>query len=146
MKKFVLSCVCMLLLAMGTTALAAPEAAKAVPTGNPVEQLTGKIWMESSMDVKKALLFGVECAIAIEHAVADKVKEAEKFVSKRGKKDAPVSTLSPFERDWAAAFTGVPRNDIVERIDSWYTANPDKLERPVFDVIWFEIIEPKTKK
>lgn len=152
MKKIVVVCLCLAMFGMGISTVAAADsisgtkttAAKAAPqAGNPVEQLTGEIWMKSSADIKAALLFGVECAMSIEHAVAKRLAEVNKADGK--KKPAP-STLSPFEKAWAQAFKDVPRAEIVENIDTWYAENPDKQERPVFDVIWYELIVPKTKK
>lgn len=148
MKKLFVLCLCVSLFTLGASSAFAknsvtPEAGKSMVGGvNPVEQLTGDIWVKSSNEIKAALLFGVECAVYIEHAVAKRLTELEKAAKK--KKAAP-STLSPFEDGWAQAFVGVPRAEIVESIDTWYAENPDKLQRPVFDVIWYELIEPKIK-
>lgn len=143
MKKIFAVLLGMAMLSMGATQTLAADAA-AVPTGNPIEQLTGEIWMNSSSDIKKALLFGVDCAISIEHAVAERLQEVNK-ADRRKKATAPVSTLSPFEQGWSKAFKNVPRGEIVENIDTWYAENPDKKQRPVFDVIWYELVMPKTK-
>lgn len=143
MKKIFAVLLCMAMLSMGATQALAADAAKA-PMGNPVEQLTGEIWMNSSDDIKKALLFGVDCAISIEHAVAERLQEVNKADSRK-KAPATASTLSPFEKGWSTAFKNVPRGEIVEYIDTWYTENPDKKQRPVFDVIWYELVMPKTK-
>ena len=111
----------------------------------PVDQLTGKVWVETSEENKQAFLFGVECVIAIDHAIA------EKMISQKGtpaKKKTPQGNyaVSPFEKAWAEAFKGVSRESIVDAVDKWYKENPARLERPVFDVIWYEIIQPKLKK
>lgn len=152
MKKIVVVCLCLAMFGLGITTAAAADtisndkttaAKKVAPTGNPIEQLTGEIWMKSSAEIKAALLFGVECAMSIEHAVAKRLDEVNKA---DGKKKTAASTLSPFEKAWAQAFKDVPRAEIVENIDTWYAENPDKQERPVFDVIWYELIVPKTKK
>lgn len=106
---------------------------------NPVDQLTGKVWMESEEGMKKAVLFGVDAAIAIEHGIAEKMA-----AQKTENKDS-INYLSPFEKGWAKAFKDVSRDEIVQIVDKWYTDNPDQLARPVFSVIWFEIVEPKNK-
>lgn len=151
MKKVVIIWLCLAMFGMGvTTAVAAdatgtaPVAKKEHQTGNPVEQLTGEIWMKSAAEIKAALLFGVECAMSIEHAIAKRLDEVNAADGK--KKNAGKSTLSPFEKAWATAFKGVARAEIVENIDAWYAKNPDKQQRPVFDVIWYELIVPKTAK
>lgn len=108
---------------------------------NPLEQLTGSIWMQSSMDVKEAFLFGVECTIAIEQYAEEEIaKEAKK----QGKK--PTFTVSPFDKAWKQATKDMSRTDIVKQIDAWYAGNPTKHDRLVFDVIWEEIIAPKIAK
>lgn len=112
---------------------------------NPVDQLTGKIWMDSEADVKKAVLFGVDTAVAIEHTVAQKVENNKANMEKEAKEAESYHTISPFEEGWAVAFKDVPRATIVEEVDQWYIENPDRLDRPVMNVIWFEIIEPKLK-
>jgi len=35
----------------------------------------------------------------------------------------------------------VPR--IVETVDAYYTANPDKQQEPIIEVIWFQMVKPK---
>lgn len=146
MKKGLVFLACIALLSMGAMSAFAVEsttapAPKKAMAANPIEQLTGEVWTQSTADVKKALLFGVECAISIEHAIASRLQEVEKSVKGKPKP----STLSPFEKAWSAAFQNVPREEIVEGIDTWYAQNPDKKQRPVFDVIWYELIAPKTK-
>jgi hypothetical protein len=29
-----------------------------------------------------------------------------------------------------------------ERLDSWYAANPTRMDRPVVETLWFEIVAP----
>lgn len=107
-------------------------------SSNPVEQLTGTLWMQSRADMKEAFLFGVECTIAVEHFVAEELAKK----AKKGKR-ASTHTLSPFEKGWSTVFKGVSRESIAKQVDAWYAAHPDKLSRPVFDVIWYELIAPK---
>jgi len=112
---------------------------------NPIEQLTGTVWLDLESDVKKALLYGVNIAIAIEHSVEIKMAEKKAAMAQKGEEMKEISYLSPFEKGWYKAFQGVPSTDLVETIDAWYIANPDQKNRPVFDVIWFELIAPKLK-
>lgn len=107
------------------------------PGGNPVDRLTGKVWQESEAALKQAWLFGVDTAVAVEKAVEDKLKEQGK------KKSASLS--SPFVTRWIEAFgRGDTRKEIVEQVDTWYAGHPDQLDRPVMDVIWYEIVVPRT--
>ena len=67
-------------------------------------------------------------------------REAE-LAAKNGK--MPVSNLSKFEKGWMKAFKDVKRTTIVEEVDAWYAAHPDRLDRPVLGVLWFELVEPR---
>jgi len=105
---------------------------------NPVDQFTGTVWQKTPETEKLAFLFGVETAITVEYFVNGKIAEK---AAKEGKR--PVYTLSPFEKGWMKAFKGVSRAEVVKLVDAWYAANPQRLERPVMNVIWREIIEPR---
>lgn len=120
-------------------ASATPTTAKAAT--NPLEQLTGTVWMQSSVEVKEAFIFGVECTIAIEQYAEE---EIAKDAKKKGKK--PTFTVSPFDKAWKQATKDMSRADIVKHIDAWYAAHPGKQSRLVFDVIWEEMIVPKIAK
>lgn len=122
--------------------LAAQSAMATDDVRNPVDQLTGAIWMDSSADLKEAFLYGVECVITIEQAVASQLGEHAK---KGGKNKGQTYTLSPFEKGWMTAFEGVSRGKIATDVDAWYSAHPEQLNRPVFAVLWHELIVPKMK-
>ncbi len=109
---------------------------------NPVTELTGEVWIESTKDNKLALLYGVECAVSMEYVTA-------KYKAEQGGKSTKhqdiVDELTPFSRSWILAFSDAKREKIVEEIDAWYAKNQDKLDIPVFNVVWHEVIEPKLK-
>ena len=105
---------------------------------NPVDQLTGAMWQKTPEAEKLAFILGVETAITVEFFVNGKVVEK---ATKEGKR--PVYTLSPFEKGWMKAFKDMSRAEIVKLVDAWYTANPQSLERPVMNVIWYEIAESR---
>ena len=118
--------------------------AQAGGASNAVDDLTGAVWMQSSPDNKLALVYGVECAITVEFFVAQKLAEERAAKGSRKKNTQElIDTLSPFEKGWAKAFEGVSREDIVQKVDAWYNAHPDQLARPVFAVLWYEMIAPK---
>lgn len=121
---------------LATSALAADE--QNAKNGNPISQLTGSVWQQSKPENKRAVLFGIDTVIAIDQAVDAKMRE------KAGKKKIP-SALSIFEKNWMDAFKNTTREEIVAEVDKWYEANPGQMERPVMDVIWYEIIVPRTK-
>lgn len=134
MKKLLFSIA--LLLAFAISANAAEVYTN--PAGNPVDQFTGKYWLQSKLENQLAYLFGLDSAVAVEYTINNKdVAEG----AKKGKK--PVYSLSPFERGWMDAFKDMSREQIAEAVTSWYKEHPDSLDRPVLGVIWFEIIKPR---
>ncbi len=139
-KKSVLCLALSLALVLAFAPVRAAENMPAVESSkaNPVDQFTGTVWQKTPEAEKLAFLFGVETAITLEFFVNGKVAEK---ATKEGKR--PVYTLSPFEKGWMKAFKGVNRADVAKMVDAWYAANPQGLERPVMNVIWREIIEPR---
>lgn len=133
MKKVILSLGLALVLSMASVAQAAEKEA-----GNPVDMFTGKIWQETSDNSKAAFIFGIESALTVEYFVNNKIAEK---AAKEGKR--PVYTLSPFEKGWMKAFKDVSRAEIIEMVDQWYAANPKEADKPVLNVIWYELIVPR---
>ncbi len=134
MKRIVLSgfLAFMLIFSVGT----------ALASVNPLKQLTGNIWMSSSDDNKEALIYGVECAVSMEYAMA------EHFAKKDGKptdKASVTASLTLFPRAWISVFEGTTRDAIVNKVDAWYKSNNDKLSTPVFEVLWKYVIQPNLK-
>lgn len=41
------------------------------------------------------------------------------------------------------ALDGMTTPQIVEAVDAYYKANPDKQQRPIIEVIWFQMVVPK---
>lgn len=137
MKRVIASLIFLGMLSLASAANAA--AVKSGPAGNPVELLTGEVWQQSKPDNKKAWLFGVDTAVSVEKAVADKLQQ------QKGKNRSAYKE-SPFVQKWIQAFGNSTREEIIDQVDQWYAANPDKLNRPVMDVIWYEIVVPRTGK
>lgn len=140
MKK---SVVCLALSLALVLAFAPVRATEIMPEAenskaNPVDQLTGAVWQKTPDAEKLAFLFGVETAITVEYFVNGKLAEK---ATKEGKR--PVYTLSPFEKAWMKALKGVSRAEVAKMVDAWYAANPQRLDRPVMNVIWREIVEPR---
>ena len=40
------------------------------------------------------------------------------------------------------AMKDTDRDQVIEKIDAWYAAHPDKQDIPVMNVIWFSLIKP----
>lgn len=139
MKKLFCSLALLTLLFMPVSGMA--DDANTNPAGNPVDQFTGKYWVESNPDNQKAYLFGIDSAIAVEAFIHD--QQASK--AKKGSKKH-VYTLSPFEKGWMEAFKNVSRDQIIEEVNKWYKEHPQDLDRPVLAVIWHELVVPRLEK
>ena len=132
---------CLALLALCLWAVRAEAGEAKTPANtNAVDILTGELWQKSSPEEKRSFIFGVDTAVTVEYYVNDKFQEKSK---KSGKK-AP-HMLSPFEKGWMKALHEMPRKDLIAAIDAWYAEHPDKIERPVMAVVWYEIIAPRLK-
>lgn len=110
-----------LVLGMSVPSFAAQEAA----TG----ELTGQAWLSSPIMSKEAFLYGVASTVAIEQAIADK-----------GGKPASI-----FVQQWMGAFKDSTPADIGKKLDAWYTSHADQQSRHVFDVLWYEFMQEKTR-
>lgn len=131
MKKIIFSLALAMALALPLAVMADDQTAT---KKDPVSLLTGEVWQQSKPENKRAVLFGIDTAIAVEQAIDEQQP-------KKGK-NSP-HTLSVFEKSWIEAFKNSSRDEIVKEVDEYYTGNPDKLSRPVMDVIWYEIITPR---
>lgn len=107
---------------------------------NPVDQNEGQIWMQATENEKIAFLFGIDSAITIEYFI-DK-----QSINNKNKKKQNSSNLSKFEKGWMEAFKDLKRTEIAKMVDNWYKNNPDKLNRPVMEVLWYECVVPRIKK
>lgn len=112
------------------------------PAGNPIDQLTGRIWEQSTEANKESILFGIDLGVAANYFASQKAQE--KAVNKG--KNRPLHTLSYFDRCWMNAFTDVSRKEAVKMVDDWYKAHPDQLDRPVLGVLWNEVVTPLLNK
>lgn len=138
MKKTLLSLALALALAAPCAPALAADDGPHTARNNPVEQFTGAVWQRTEESEKASFLFGVETAITVEYFVNAKLTEK---AAKAGKR--PVYTLSPFEKGWMKAFKGMNRAQVAAEVDKWYAANPQSLDRPVMEVIWYELIAPR---
>lgn len=106
--------------------------ALALPAGaeTTVRDITGQQWAQSTKAEKLSFLYGASSVVAIEKAAADRGgREPSLFVTR-----------------WMDAFGGKTLSRIEGEIDTWYAEHPREHNRHVFDVIWYELIGPGTKK
>jgi len=93
--------------------------------------VTGAIWTQSSEPVKKAYLVGIANAIQVETAYEG---------------TNPPSDAQSIVPRLAKGMKGQTLDSVREGLDKYYSANPDKLQRPVIETIWFEMVVPGLAK
>ena len=118
MKKLHVILIPLLLAALGTTAWAAPH----------LEIVSGKEWVGSSLEQKRAYLFGVGNVLQIERAMV-----GDSYQEMRG------SSIVPVLLD---GLSGIPLNDIVMQLDKYYADNPAQSNRHVIEVLYLEMALP----
>jgi len=96
-----------------------------------VPVVNGDLWTKSTAEVKKAYLVGIANVIQVEAAYQAA--------------NAPTNAQSLIPRA-TKGLQGKTLDSVREQLDRWYAANPDKLQRPVLETIWFEVIAPGTQK
>lgn len=88
-------------------------------------------WVASTPEAKKAYLIGMANIVQVEAAYqADNAPHGNKSFSPQVAKGMHGQTLA----------------GVQTALDKWYAANPDKLQRPVVETIWFEMVLPGLKK
>lgn len=96
-----------------------------------VPVVTGELWTQSTEQVKKAYLVGIANAIQVEWAYEGT--------------NPPSDTQSIVPR-MAKGLKGQTLDSVRQGLDAWYAAHPDRLQRPVIETIWFEMVVPGLKK
>lgn len=104
-----------------TVALSAPTWALPTP---PV--IDGNLWMNSSLEVRKAFLVGATNMTALEAAYSQK-------------KGSPVPIAGAL---LTSALQTLTLDQISARISRWYEANPERRSMPVMGVIWVDMVQP----
>jgi hypothetical protein len=121
----VISICSVVLLALGlaggkSVAAAAPEP----------ELLTGELWQRMSPDAKVAYILGLGNLVEYErHQLVE----------------SPPAASKSFLPHLARGLSGISVNEVVSRIDAYYTAHPEQLKRPVVDTIFQAIVLPRLK-
>ncbi len=89
--------------------------------------VTGEQWTTSNPAVKKAYLVGLANLAQVEaaYSASNPPSDAQSFIPRLAK-----------------GMNGQTLDGVSSGIGRWYAANPDKLKRPVLDIIWFEMAVP----
>jgi len=93
--------------------------------------ITGEHWTRSSEEVKKAYLLGFANTIQIELAYQG---------------PTPVSNAQSAVSSVARGLRGHTLDSVREGLNKWYAANSNRLQRPVIETIWFEMVVPGLQK
>jgi hypothetical protein len=96
-----------------------------------VPMVTGEHWTQSAEHVKKVYLVGMTNLLQVETAYQGS--------------NAPSDAQSVIPR-LAKGLKGQTLDSVREGLDRWYAANPYKLQRPVIETIWFEIVATGLKE
>jgi len=59
--------------------------------------------------------------------------------------DKPAADTQSIIPRLARGLKGQTLDTVRQGLDRWYAANPDKLQRPVIETIWFEMVIPGLK-
>lgn len=96
-----------------------------------VPVVTGEHWTKSSEEQKKAYLIGIANLLQVETAYfgANPPTDAQSFVPR-----------------FAKGLRGETLDSVKLGLDKWYAANPDRLQRPVLETIWFQMVVPGLQK
>jgi hypothetical protein len=116
------------LLAIACVAIAVAAAAA---SAQEIPLVTGEHWTRSSEQAKKAYLVGIANVVQVEMAFAE---------------GNPPSDAQSFLPRLVRGLKGQTLDTVRQTIDAWYAAHPDRLQRPVIDTIWFELVVPGLEK
>ncbi len=96
-----------------------------------IPMVNGEHWTKSSEEVKKAYLVGIANAVQVETAYGG---------------TNPASDAQSIVPRLVKGMKGQTLDGVRQALDKWYAANPDKLQRPVLETVWFEMVVPGLKK
>ena len=89
--------------------------------------ITGEHWTKSTEEMKKAYLVGMANLAQVELAY--------------GATTPPSDAQSVLPR-MVKGLKGQTLDSVRDGLNKWYAAHPDRLQRPVIETIWFEMVVP----
>jgi hypothetical protein len=93
--------------------------------------VTGEQWTTSSDEAKKAYLVGIANMLEVERAYNGG--------------NAPANSQNIASR-FEKGMQGQTLDSVRQGLDNYYAANPTKIQHPVIETIWFEMVLPGLKK
>ena len=115
----------MLVPAMALAVLSSGVCAQEIPL------VTGEHWIKSSDEQKKAYLIGMANLAHDELAYGG---------------TTPASDAQSIIPRMAKGLKGQTLDSVREGLTKWYAANPQRLQRPVVETVWFEMVVPGLQK
>lgn len=102
-----------------------------VARADEVPLINGEHWTKSTEQLKKVYLIGIANVVQVETAYfgATPPSDAQSFVPR-----------------FAKGLKGQTLDSVRETLDRWYAANPNRLQRPIIETIWFEVVVPGLQK
>ncbi len=113
--------------AWAAVACVALTLASGMARADEVPLVTGKQWTESTEQTKKAYLVGIANVVQVDVAYH------------AGNIPPDTQTIVP---RLARGLKGHTLDSVRDGLDRWYAAHPDRLQRPVIETIWFEMVVP----
>jgi hypothetical protein len=101
-----------------------------IANATEVPVVTGKHWTQATEDQKKAFLLGMATMIMIEYNL-----QAKQAVPSE-------ATVVP---ELVDGLSGTTFEQLMSQVDAYYQAEPDQINRPVVETIWFEMVIPNLK-
>ncbi len=96
-----------------------------------LEIINGERWTASSLEQKRAFLFGVGNILELEHAMAGESYEARR-------KDSIVHVL-------LEGLSGISIASLITQLDNYYAKHPDNKDRAVIEVLIIDMAKPNLK-
>jgi hypothetical protein len=93
--------------------------------------VTGEQWTTSSDEAKKAYLVGIANLLEVERAYYGANMPADS------------QDITP---RFVKGMQGQTLDSVRQGLDSYYAANPTKIQHPVIETIWFQMVLPGLKK
>ncbi len=104
----------------------------AQPTPQDLPLVTGEHWTTADLAQKRAFLIGIGNVLEVEQAMA-----GDNLMAMRGRSIVPVLLNG---------LSGVGIPDMVSQLDTYYSGNPEQLNRPVLEVLYVEMALPRMKR
>lgn len=86
----------------------------------------GEKWSNATEREKMAYLLGIRDMASAEYQLTGPNPKHRTLVNK-----------------WVESLDGMTLRQIMETVDAYYKANPDKQQQTIFEVVWFQLVEPR---